>query len=188
MDPIERAARDGHPYRIRPYRAEDAAGMLDLMRAVVAAGEGTVMLPADVPATVEDHATRLRASLDPGDLVRGVRLVAERDGVVIGMASIRRLDPSLVRHVALLAVEVLPLAQGIGVGRALMERAIEWATDGPGRIAPPVTRLELYVRADNVRARRMYESLGFEVEGLRRKFIRLPDGRHVDDVLMARLL
>jgi len=34
----------------------------------------------------------------------------------------------------------------------------------------------------------LYESLGFEREGLRRRLVRLSDGTYVDDVLMALLL
>jgi putative acetyltransferase len=49
-------------------------------------------------------------------------------------------------------------------------------------------RIELYTRDDNMRGRALYESLGFVLEGVRRKFVRLEDGTFVDDLTMVRFL
>jgi RimJ/RimL family protein N-acetyltransferase len=48
-------------------------------------------------------------------------------------------------------------------------------------------RVELHVFAENVRARRLYESLGFVVEGTcpRRDKV---DGQYRDDIMMALVL
>ena len=81
----------------------------------------------------------------------------------------------------MLSLGVHPRAQGRGVGRALLARLLELC-DADSQL----TRLELYVRADNERAQRLYASLGFEQEGVRRRFVRLEDGRYVDDWIMAR--
>jgi RimJ/RimL family protein N-acetyltransferase len=48
--------------------------------------------------------------------------------------------------------------------------------------------MTLRVFAPNARARRLYERLGFEVEGVLRGEFRVADGTLVDDVLMAREL
>ncbi len=50
--------------------------------------------------------------------------------------------------------------QGRGVGRALMEAAVDLADNWLS-----LTRLELTVFADNAPAIRLYERVGFEVEG-----------------------
>jgi putative acetyltransferase len=68
-----------------------------------------------------------------------------------------------------------------GIGRALLEAGIEWAR-GIG-----ITRLELYVFADNAPAIALYEALGFQHEGRRKNFVRFAD-RYVDDLVMARQL
>jgi len=68
-----------------------------------------------------------------------------------------------------------------GLGRMLVEAACEEARRRGAR------RLSLRVLGHNVAARRLYESCGFEVEGVQREEFLL-DGRYVDDVLMARFL
>lgn len=133
---------------------------------------------------------RIRQAIEDVAGAWGAHLIAEwvAGEQLIGTSEIWRMKQSLLRHVALMSVEVHPSAQGLGVGRRLFERALAWATLTRSHDQPRVERLELYVRADNVRARRLYESLGFEVEGVRRRFVRLGDGRYIDDLVMGRLL
>ena len=65
-----------------------------------------------------------------------------------------------------------------GVGRALLEQAVEWAA-GAG-----VRKLELHVLPWNEPAIALYTSFGFEREGLRKGHY-LRDGAPVDAILMA---
>ena len=83
-------------------------------------------------------------------------------------------------HVATVGVGLLAAYQGQGLGRALMERCIAWA-----RAEQSVRKLQLSMFADNTPARRLYESLGFEHEGVRPRAFRQPDGSYHDDVLMG---
>lgn len=108
-------------------------------------------------------------------------LVAEEGDALVGSATVRRYEPPLTRHVAVLSLGVHPDAQRRGHGRALLRGVCDLARDELG-----VTRLELFMRADNARAKALYESEGFEVEGARRRFVRLPDGTLVDDLILVR--
>ena len=47
--------------------------------------------------------------------------------------------------------------------------------------------MELTVREDNKRARKLYEQMGFVVEGVKRRGVRL-DGRYEDLICMACLV
>jgi ribosomal protein S18 acetylase RimI-like enzyme len=78
-------------------------------------------------------------------------------------------------------IAVDPGRQGRGVGRALIDGAIAEARRRGAR------RLTLRVFSPNERARRLYESAGFVVEGVLREEFFL-DGRYVDDVFMALVL
>lgn len=51
-----------------------------------------------------------------------------------------------------------------------------------------IERLQLSMRGDNVRAKALYDSLGFEVESVKTRFVKLPDGTYVDDLTMVRFL
>jgi len=110
-------------------------------------------------------------------------LVAEVDGAVAGYARLGQ-AMALGSHEHVLEISGLavdPRRQGRGVGRSLVEAAVEQARARGAR------KLALRVLGLNTGARRLYEACGFSVEGvLRAEF--LLDGRYVDDVLMARHL
>ena len=115
---------------------------------------------------------------DPGDV-----LVAEVDGRVAGYAALRQWSriPSHAHVLEINGLAVDPGHQGQGLGRALVAACVAQARRRGAR------KLTLRVLGGNHRARRLYESCGFQVEGvLREEF--LLDGRYVDDVLMARPL
>ncbi|MEJ3652841.1 GNAT family N-acetyltransferase [Actinomycetes bacterium KLBMP 9759] len=115
---------------------------------------------------------------DPQDV-----LVAELDGAVAGYAAIGNTSPmpSHQHVIELRGLAVDPAAQGRGVGRLLVEAAVEEAR------RRGAAKISLRVLGSNPGARRLYERCGFEVEGvLRAEF--LLGGTYVDDVLMARSL
>ncbi len=69
--------------------------------------------------------------------------------------------------------------RGQGVGRALMEHAIEFA-----RLAPLLEWIDLRVFAHNTPGRRLYTSLGFTEVGTTRDQFRI-GGEMIDDVRMT---
>jgi ribosomal protein S18 acetylase RimI-like enzyme len=108
-------------------------------------------------------------------------LVAEADSQVIGYVHLEQSSPipshQHVLDVSGLAVD--PDRQGHGAGRRLLEAGVEQARLRGAR------KLALRVLGSNHRARRLYESCGFRVEGILQAEFHL-EGRYVDDVLMAR--
>ena len=68
-------------------------------------------------------------------------------------------------HCGSLGIGLLPEFRGKGIGRQLMQRAIEAA------FAFGLTRIELTVREGNANAIARYKSLGFEIEGLHRNAV-----------------
>lgn len=175
---IEFRTRAGIPARLRVASVKDAPAIIALDHAIVAAGEGIVVGP-DQLRNVEQESRRI------DDLYRGfsageatTSVVAELlqpVAAIVGLADLHQFTPERVRHVATLSVGIHPAHQHQGIGRQLMQALIDHA-----RLCG-LERLELYVRADNARARRLYESLGFRHEGTRHRFIKTADGRYVDD-------
>jgi putative acetyltransferase len=83
-----------------------------------------------------------------------------------------------------LTIAVHPRIQGRGAGRLLFESLFAQAA----LLTPRITRIELVCRSGNVRALRLYESLGFEAEGRFKERVRLADGTLEDDIPMVRWL
>ena len=107
-------------------------------------------------------------------------LVAVLDGEVAGYVKLGRETPLPASdHVVRInGLAVAPERQRRGVGRALLAAAADAARARGAR------KLSLGVFAPNDGARRLYESVGFVVEGVRREEF-FVEGRYVDDVLMA---
>lgn len=168
--------RDGRAGSVRAARRGDARACIDIVR------EATRMRPRTIMTTTEEvwglREWRARM-LGQGD--RGVTLVAEVGGDIVGLLGAARGDRPVTAHVAELGITVAERARGAGVGRALMEAFEDWAR------AHGVTRLVLGVYDTNDTARRLYESLGYEIEGVERQSVKFPDAVH-DTIRMAKFL
>jgi putative acetyltransferase len=153
---------------IRPVRAEDSGALYEIRRQPEVQ-KFTTAMPTERPI---DFIGRL----GPDDHI----LVAELDGRVIGVAGLHGKTGKF-RHAAGVGLAVHDAFAGRGVGRALMERLIDVADSWLNLV-----RLELEVFADNERARRLYERLGFVEEGRKKKAI-FRGGQFVDELVMARV-
>jgi len=72
--------------------------------------------------------------------------------------------------------------QNVGLGAALMSQAIALARERR------LHRVELTVVADNHRAIRLYEKVGFQREGLKRENYLGEDEKYHDEIIMGILL
>lgn len=136
------------------------------------------MLATDTWRPVADERKYLKAVRHHPD---AAVLVAEDDGRVVGRLSVARDPHPASRHVADVGLMVAAGHRRQGVGRMLLEAAVEWAR-GAG-----VSKLELHVFPWNEPAIRLYEAFGFEREGYRKAHYRRGD-ELVDAILMALVL
>ena len=108
--------------------------------------------------------------------------LAERDGQIVGFITLILGRFRKFRGNAYIAnVSVKASERGSGIGTLLMDKGEELARQKKAR------RLELEVFAKNLNALKLYEKLGFEVEGRKRKAIENPDG-YDDLIFMAKFL
>lgn len=168
--------RDGRAGVIRPARRSDAAACIAIVREATMMRPRTIMTTTDEVWGVREWRARM---LGLGE--RGVTLVADIGGDVAGLLGAARGDRPVTAHVADLGITVAERYRGQGVGRALMEGLEDWAR------ARGVTRLVLGVYDTNDVARRLYDSLGYEVEGVERQSVKFADATH-DTIRMAKFL
>ena len=161
-------------YLIRRATPSDAAALAKLGRAVSSEPEGWLITDHDW-RNVGDERRYLRASRRSS---HAAVFVAENEHGIVGRLSVARDSHPASPHVADLGLMVAVGHRRRGIGRALLERAVEWARE------VGVEKLELHVFPHNEPAIRLYEQFGFEREGLRRAHYRRGD-QLVDAVLMA---
>ena len=160
---------------IRRARRDEGPALAHAQR-VIARTPGQL---ASTPDELRDEDfTKRIAALNASE--RGLFVVAESDGVVVGHALLDPLKLAVTSHVVSLTIAVHEGAQGRGVGRRLMTYLVDWARTNAG-----VEKIELQVRSANARAIALYQSLGFQEEGRKTKRLKLSDGRYLDDVYMA---
>jgi ribosomal protein S18 acetylase RimI-like enzyme len=102
------------------------------------------------------------------------------DRQLIGMAGFFRRRGEKIRHRGgIWGVYVCEECRGKGVGRALLGELI-----GLVQLLPGMEQVALAVSRENVGAKTLYESLGFEVYGCERRALKIGD-EYVDEELMV---
>jgi L-phenylalanine/L-methionine N-acetyltransferase len=159
---------------IRPATPDDAEGFAAVF-ATRGAANGTLQHPYTSP---EIWRTRLSSNTSTRECV----FVALVNGRIVGNAGVHPIsDNPRQKHVCGVGISIMDAYQGRGVGRALMNACLDYADRWAN-----YSRVELTVHADNARAIKLYESLGFEAEGRHRDFS-FREGGYVDALFMGRL-
>ena len=169
-----RGAKGEPGAQIRAALPGDAAALLALDRAVRAEGAWMIADPDEITESLEARADRLRAEA-PGR----VWLVAEIGPRIVGALLITPHRLRRHREVGSLEILLAADARGQGLGGRLLSAGLAAAR------AAGLRKVSLAVLAENERAIRLYRAAGFCEEGRRVAEFRAPDGRLVDDLLMA---
>jgi RimJ/RimL family protein N-acetyltransferase len=168
------AREEMNEYVIRRATPADAGALVELGRAVSSEPEAWLITAGDW-RNVGDERRYLRAvRRSPHAAV----FVAEDESGIVARLSLARDSHPASPHVADLGLMVAAGHRRRGIGRSLLEQAVDWARESG------VDKLELHVFPHNEPAIKLYEQFGFEREGLRRDHFRR-GGRLVDAVLMA---
>ncbi len=159
---------------IRRATPADAAGLVALAREVGAEPEGWLISTSDWRGAGEERRYLRAIRRSPDAAV----FVAEAPEGLVARLSLARDPHPASFHVADLGLMVAASHRRRGIGRALLEQAVEWARERG------VSKLELHVFPHNEPALALYKAFGFVEEGYRRRHYRRGPG-YVDAVLMA---
>jgi ribosomal protein S18 acetylase RimI-like enzyme len=172
----EGVGRSGRAWLIRPTRPdEDAAELLAIRDEV--AGEGELIAAVPGERTVLEESLALATLVGGG----GLGLTVEVEGVVAGQLMVHRRAGRYEQHRGDLSIAIRAAHRGDGLGRALMEVAVDWAR------AVGLAKLTLGVFPSNAAALALYRGMGFVEEGVLRGHLVLPAGPR-DLVLMGLVL
>lgn len=162
---------------IRAATPEDAEQLEVLNQAIDQETEFLMRSPGEFMLTPGEHRQFI---VKTRDSKRNLLLVAELNGIIVGLLLFTGSNLARFQHQGDFAVAVLRDSWGQGLGRALVNTLLQWA-DQVG-----VLRVGLRVAVNNSRAIDLYRSMGFDVEGVLRAERMHLDGPQ-DAMVMARV-
>ncbi|MBA3721419.1 MAG: GNAT family N-acetyltransferase [Parachlamydiaceae bacterium] len=109
---------------------------------------------------------------------KGIYLVAELEGQLIGHAFLEPYHVKSLSHVADLNIVVHKGWQRKGVGKQLLAQIVLWAKSSG------IEKIQLNVRATNFAAISLYRKFGFTEEGRLKKRVKINHG-YIDDIVMG---
>ncbi|HJU39797.1 MAG TPA: GNAT family N-acetyltransferase [Tahibacter sp.] len=165
-----------HDWTIESARADDAAALIHLYRAVAAIEGGLARGADEITPDYVGHFLH-------ESLAHGYSLVARLpDGALAGEIHAYAMGPRKFAHVlGELTIAVHPAHQGAGIGRALFRRLLDIVEHE----RPDILRVELGAQESNARAIAFYASLGFVVEGRMTGRVASVGGGYEADIPMA---
>lgn len=171
--------KDGRKALLRSPRDEDIPGMLDYL--YVSAGETEFILryPEECGKYTADGEKALFDRINASD--NEVMLVCLVDGKVAGNCQIAWSNGIKTRHRAGVAIALLKEYWNQGIGTGMFRELIRVAEENPN-----ILQLELEFIEGNVRARALYEKMGFRITGVKPNAVRLKDGTLLNEYSMIR--
>lgn len=160
---------------IRLLQPEDAAGYKELRL------EGLKKNPESFGSSYEEELGRPTAVYSERfKAENSVHFGAFEDGQLVGVVSLVRETGFKMKHRAnIYAMYVTESSRQKGIGKRLISEAVEKAREWDG-----VEQIHLAVMSENVPAKKLYSSFGFEVYGKERHALKI-NGVYYDEDLMA---
>lgn len=160
---------------IRSVRLEDASAINEIRR-MDGVRENTLGLFSERVSRSEEF---IKGLTENEHLLVGE---VEKNGMkmVVGLVGLNINRNPRLRHSASLGIMVHADYHGKGIGTALLNKILDLADNWL-----MLTRVELTAFVENEGAVKLYKSLGFEIEGIK-KYSAIKNGNYADEYLMAR--
>ncbi len=176
MDERVYQLKDKMQVTVREPKVSDAKGLLDYMKDVDCETKFLAREPGELSFTVEQEEAFIKNIIDDSTQQMLVALI---DGQIVGNCSVGRvMNKRRYLHRAALGICVRQAFWGMGIGNILMQESIKWCENSG------IEQLELEVVTHNERALKMYQSLGFEIQGTKRHALKYSDGSYADEYFM----
>ena len=179
MLPTSVTLRDGRRAILRVARSSDAERLTVMNRAILVETDFHIREADEYSGDLQGERRFIEQMAGTSDALYLLGLI---DDEIAGLLLFQRERYRRMRHGGNLGLAVRVGYQQRGLGTALLERFLDWVRTRPG-----IEKVKLEVFSTNLVAQKIYERLGFVVEGVRQGDVRVK-GRAVDLILMAKYL
>ena len=167
--------KSGQQILVRKPNPSEAASLINLKRSYIKNTSTIPILLDEYPIDIEKE-TKLIQEFNESE--NSLLLVAEHEGELIGNIDLTGNKRSKMFHTAMLGMGIKNEYQNQGLGRILIESAIDWAKDND-----VLKLIWLDVYASNDRGVHLYKSTGFKVSGVVKSFFK-ENEKFIDKIQM----
>lgn len=171
--------KDGREALLRSPEEMDIPAVLDYLFVSAAETEFLLRYPEECDKYTYEGEKALFERVNASELEAFLLCFVE--GKLAGTAQVMFNSHMKTRHRARVAIGLLKEFWGLGIGTKMMEEMIEIA-----KHHPDVMQMELEFIEGNVRARALYEKLGFQISSVHLDAIRLKDGTLLREYAMVK--
>lgn len=163
---------------IREIKPDDAERLLKLIKLVERESQYMLFESGERNTGTEQQRKRIEVMIEEGN---STIFVAEENDELVGYLFAMGGNAKRNKHSVYLVIGILSEYRGLGLGTKLFKDLQEWATKHS------IHRLELSVVNRNEAGLKLYEKMGFDIEGTKRDSLYI-DGEFVDEYYMSKLL
>ncbi len=179
---IKDTTKTGKPFIIRKAIKSDAKNLVEFASLTFKTSDATTLTSnGEFNLTTEQEEEFIQKMNEDTD--NCICMIAEQSGQIISLLGFHGHQKRKAKHTGEFGISVHPDLQDQGIGRKMIIALIDWA-----RSHPIIERVELSVSTNNPRGIYLYESLGFEREGYKKKAMKLDTGEYTDVILMCLLV
>lgn len=161
---------------IREAKTSDAENLLNCIKAYIPQSEYIPKLEQEIKLTIEQEAKWISSFLTNDN---SLLLIAEFENQIIGNIDLTGNQRKIMKHTAVIGMGMLKEWRNSGLGTALLTEAIKWAKRNP-----VLELIWLQVYTENVLGLNLYRKMGFENNGIIKKFFK-HDDKYFDNLTMT---
>lgn len=179
VDDIPIILKDGRRAVLRSPKPEDVDGIIEYL--LVSAGETEFILryPEECQKYTRENESEFLKQVNSSD--NRIMLVCEVEGRIAGNCEISFGTNLKTRHRASIGIALMSEFWNLGIGTAMLKQLIKFAEERKELI-----QIELDFVEGNVRARALYEKMGFRITAVKPDAIRLKDGTLLNEYMMIK--
>ena len=181
VDEIPNTLKDGRSAVLRSPKEEDVDGIIEYL--LVSAGETDYILryPEECLKYTRENESEFLKQVNSSD--NRIMLVCEVEGRIAGNCDISFGTNMKTRHRASVGIALISEFWNLGIGTAMFKQLIKFAEE-----RKEIIQIELDVVEGNMRARALYEKMGFRITNVKPDAIRLKDGTLLNEYMMIKKL
>ena len=156
----------------------EAPYIIDFLNEVAEETDFLTFAKGEFPFSVVEEQEIITECLEAN---RSLMLIGKINDLIISQLFLDRSKKKRLSHIGDISITVSKKYWGKSIGKHMMQAAIEWAK------LNNITKLQLQVLSDNERALKLYNKLGFVIEGKISRALKIHNV-YFDDYLMGLLL